>query len=118
MVFSFKFLRNVFGLQVLHASCFTCFFTFLTFQAWGGYSKAAAEQRMRDFHSQSLANTAWAFASMGYKEERLFTALAAAAERRMRDFTSQDLANTAWAFATLGHKEERLFMALAAAAAE
>ena len=61
-------------------------------------------------------NTAWAFATWGHKEERLFTALAAAAERRMRNFTSQDLANSAWAFATVGHKEERLFSALAAAA--
>ena len=70
---------------------------------------------MRDFNSQHLGNTAWAFATVGHKEERLFTALAAAAERRMRDFNSQDLANTAWAFTTVGHKGERLFSMLAAA---
>ena len=29
----------------------------------------AAEQRMRDFNWQELANTAWAFATLGHKEE-------------------------------------------------
>ena len=65
---------------------------------------ALAEQRMRDFNSQDLANTAWAFATVGHKDERLFSMLAAAAERRMRDFNSQVLANTAWAFAKVDHK--------------
>ena len=37
---------------------------------------ALAEQHMRDFNSLALANTAWAFATVGHKEERLFTALA------------------------------------------
>ena len=50
---------------------------------------------MRDFNSQDLANTAWAFAMVGRKDERLFSMLAAAAEQRMRDFNSQNLANTA-----------------------
>ena len=68
---------------------------------------------MRDFTSQNLANTAWAFATGGRREEQLFTALAVVAERCMRDLTSQELGNTAWAFATVGHKEERLFTALA-----
>ena len=71
---------------------------------------------MRDFTSQILANTAWAFATKGHKEEWLFTALAVAAEWRMKDFTSQNLANTAWAFATVRHKDERPFTALAVAA--
>ena len=66
---------------------------------------ALAEQRMRDFTSQELANTAWAFATLGHKDERLFSTLAAAAEQRMRDFNSQELANTAWAFATVGRKD-------------
>ena len=58
---------------------------------------AAAEQCMRDLNSQALANTAWAFATVGQKDERLFSTLAAAAEQRMRDFNAQDLANTSWA---------------------
>ena len=61
---------------------------------------------MREFNSQNLANTGWAFAPLGHKDERLFSTLAAAAEQRIRHFNSQELANTAWAFATVGHKEE------------
>ena len=64
---------------------------------WRYRLAVAAERRLRDFNSQDLANTAWAFATVGHKEERLFTALEVAAEQRMRDFKSQDLANTAWA---------------------
>ncbi|MEC7216227.1 MAG: hypothetical protein VXW26_17590, partial [SAR324 cluster bacterium] len=63
---------------------------------------AAAERRMRDFNSQDLANTAWAFATVGCEDELLFSTLAAAADQRMRDFNSQELANTAWAFTTVG----------------
>ena len=69
---------------------------------------AAAEHGVREFNAQDLANVAWAFATVGRKEERLFSTLAAAAEQRMRDFNSQNLGNTAWAFATVatvGHKE-------------
>ena len=64
---------------------------------------------MRDFNSQELANTAWAFATVGRKDERLFSTLAAAAEQRMRDFNSQELANTAWAFAVANFFSELLF---------
>ena len=63
-------------------------------------ASAATERRMRDFNTQDLANTAWAFAMVGHGDERLFTALAAAAVQRLKDFNSQALANTAWAFAT------------------
>ena len=55
-------------------------------------------------------------ATVGHKNERLFSTIAVAAEQRMRDLKSQELANTAWAFATVGHKKERLFTALAVAA--
>ena len=53
-------------------------------------------------------------ATVGHKDERLFSTLAAAAEQRMRDFNSQELVNTAWAFATVDHKDEWLFSTLAA----
>ena len=72
--------------------------------------------QLLDFKSQILANAAWAFATVGHKDECLFSTLAAAAERRMMDFNSQHLANAAWAFATVGHKDECLFSTLAAAA--
>ena len=58
---------------------------------------AAAEQRMRDFDSQNLVNTTWAFATVRHKEERMFTALAVAVLWCMRDFNLQELGNTAWA---------------------
>ena len=56
---------------------------------------AAAEQPMRDFNSQALANTAWAFATVGHKDERLFSTLAAAAKQRKMGFNPQELASTA-----------------------
>ena len=42
-------------------------------------ARAVAEHRMRDSISQQLVNITWAFATVGHKEERLFTALAIAA---------------------------------------
>merc|ERR1712185_151071 len=75
---------------------------------------SAAEQRMKDFNSQELANTAWAFATVGHKDEWLFSMLAAAAEQRMKDFHLQELTSTAWAFAKVGHKDEPLFSTLTA----
>ena len=57
---------------------------------------------MGDFDPQSLANTAWAFATAGQKDALMFSALATAAQRCMGDFNPQEFANTAWAFATAG----------------
>ena len=45
-----------------------------------------AEQRMGEFNVQNLANTAWAFATVGHQKEQLFKALARKAERCMRNF--------------------------------
>ena len=61
----------------------------------------AAERRLSEFNPQDVANTAWAFATMNYRDEKLFPALAIAAERRLSEFSPQDVANTAWAFATV-----------------
>ena len=47
---------------------------------------AAAQRRMGDFSPQSLANTAWAFATACQNDASLFTALTRAAERCMGDF--------------------------------
>ena len=57
--------------------------------------------------------TAWAFATVGYEEERHFTALAAATKWFVKNFKPQDLTNTAWEFATTGQKDEHLFTVLA-----
>ena len=39
----------------------------------------------RGFNAQNLANTAWAFATLGQSDEKLFAALARAAELRMSE---------------------------------
>ena len=80
---------------------------FLNFAHWvrvnhlglGGYSKAAAGWCVGDFHAQDLANTAWAFATLGQSNVKLFPALGRAATWCVGDFNVQALANTAWAFA-------------------
>ena len=54
-----------------------------------------AELHIRNFKSQGLANTAWAFATAGQVDAYLFAQLATAAERHMGDFNVQNLANTA-----------------------
>ena len=61
-----------------------------------------AEGCMGNFNPQELANTAWAFATLGQLDAQLFTALARAVERRVGNFNTQNLANAAWAFATVG----------------
>ena len=56
-----------------------------------------AVEHIDDFSPQGLANIAWAFGTVGQKNEPLFAAVAAAAQRRMADLNPQDLANIAWA---------------------
>ena len=60
-----------------------------------------AERHVGNANPQNLANTAWAFATLGQLDSRLFTLLAREPECRMSEFNPQNLANTAWAFATL-----------------
>ena len=56
-----------------------------------------AEWRLDQFNAQDLANTAWAFATVGQQDEQLFKALAKMAERHLDQFNAQGLANAAWA---------------------
>ena len=44
----------------------------------------AAKRRLSDFNPQDVANTAWAFATVNYRDEKLFAALARVAERSSR----------------------------------
>ena len=76
-----------------------------TSKNWGGYSEAASERRVGDFNAQSLANTAWAFATAGQSDAQLFVALAMAVEQCVSDFDMQALANTAWALATASQSD-------------
>ena len=73
-------------------------------------------RRLGDFNPQELANTAWAFATLKYVDEKLFVSLAIVADRRLSEFNPQNVANTAWAFATVNYRDEKLFAALARAA--
>ena len=52
---------------------------------------------------QTLANTAWAFATAHQLDDKLLKAQAKEAERWVSEFNVQELANTAWAFATVHH---------------
>ena len=72
-----------------------------------------AEQRLDQFNAQGLANTAWAFATVGQQDEQLFKALARMSEQRLVELNAQELASTAWAFATVRQQDEHLFKALA-----
>jgi len=57
---------------------------------------------MGEFNAQGLANTAWAFATVGQQDAQLFIAMAMATERCLDEFNAQNLANTAWASTTAG----------------
>ena len=46
----------------------------------------AAKRRLSEFNPQKVANTAWAFAKVNYRDEKLFAALARVVERRLRHF--------------------------------
>jgi len=62
----------------------------------------AAVPRVSESTPQTLANTAWAFATAGVRHAQLFDAIAAAAPQRMGDFKPQELSNLVWAFAKHG----------------
>ena len=71
---------------------------------------------MVDFHAQVLANTAWAFATLGQSDVKLFAALGRAATWCVGDFNVQVLVNIACAFATASSSDAQVFAALARAA--
>ena len=73
----------------------------------------ASLRRVGDFNAQSLANTAWAFATADQTDAPLFAVLSRATERCVCDFDAQTLTNTAWAFAIVIQADSRLFVALA-----
>ena len=54
-----------------------------------------AERRCTEFNAQNLANTAWAFATIGQQDAQLFNVLARTADRLLGTFNAQGLANTA-----------------------
>ena len=47
-----------------------------------------AARRLDQFKAQNLANTAWAFATVGQQEEQLFKSVAKMAARRLDQFNA------------------------------
>eukprot|EP00933_Yihiella_yeosuensis_P021958 TRINITY_DN1729_c0_g1_i5.p1 TRINITY_DN1729_c0_g1~~TRINITY_DN1729_c0_g1_i5.p1 ORF type:complete len:286 (-),score=69.98 TRINITY_DN1729_c0_g1_i5:70-927(-) len=68
---------------------------------------------MAEFGAQSLANTAWAFATLRVLDHPLFDAIASQASCIIDDFAPQALANTAWAYGTLSISNELLAESIA-----
>eukprot|EP00913_Durusdinium_trenchii_P034275 g32072.t1 len=72
--------------------------------AWGG---------RQDLIPQDLANTAWAYATLGLPDSHLMDQILAEVVSKVNDFTTQNLSNTAWAYAKLGLWNDRLMQTLA-----
>ena len=64
----------------------------------------AAERRLSEFSPQGIANTACAFATVNYRDEKLFAALAVAAEWRLSDFTLVSIHMALWASSQHEHE--------------
>jgi len=105
---------------VWHIWClygFICHFFFSWTGAWR--FKIGSPVRLYDFWVadtlEDVANTAWSFATVKCRDEKLFAALALAAQQRHSDFHPQEIANTAWAFATVKDRHAKLLAVLAIA---
>jgi hypothetical protein len=61
---------------------------------------------------QAVANTVWAFATLGVQARELFAAVDGKVEWLVEEGSPQAVAITAWAFATLGVEAETLFDAI------
>ena len=72
------------------------------------------EECLSTFYAQNVANTAWAYARLGIKNEALMAALAGRTMRTecLSTPNAQNVANTAWAHATLQIKNKALMAAL------
>ena len=62
---------------------------------------------MSKFHAQGLANTVWAFATLGISDEKFFRAIAMVAARQLslKEFKVQGLVNMSWAFAMVSQSD-------------
>ena len=64
---------------------------------------------VKEGNPQDVANTAWAFATLGYDAPKLFAEIEQQSSWLVKEGNPQDVANTAWAFATLGYEAPKLF---------
>ena len=67
---------------------------------------------VREGTPQAVANTAWAFATLGFDAPNLFAEIERHSRWLVEEGTPQDVANTAWAFATLGFAAPKLLTAI------
>ncbi len=77
------------------------------------HATACALQKADTFEAQGLANAAWAFAKLGYRDNALYEVLADAAAFRVEELNAQGLCNVAWALATAGYYQPELATNLA-----
>ena len=71
---------------------------------------------MGDLDSWSIANVAFAFATVVESDVQLFTALARVAKQRVDDFLAQEASKTVWAFAKAVQMNAKLFTSMASVA--
>jgi hypothetical protein len=78
-----------------------------------GLLEGRAEAISGEFNSQNVANTLWAYATMGRQPgERLMGMLEGRAEAISGEFKPQAVANTLWAYATMARKPGERLMGL------
>ncbi len=65
-----------------------------------------AQETLREFNSQELANAEWEFGKLGLKDEVRQKVVSRRAQETSCEFDSQELATTVWAFGKLGLKDE------------
>ena len=68
--------------------------------------------RLEEYKPQNLANTAWAFITLGENQEELLGATAQRTSVKIEEHQPQDMAYTAWASVTQGVPAEELLVAL------
>merc|ERR1711990_285486 len=73
---------------------------------------AAAVNRIGQFNTQGIANTAWAFAKLSFIHEPFFNVIASASLAKTKQFDPQGLANIAWSMATIAMSDEPLLTAI------
>jgi len=69
-----------------------------------------------EFDARGLANSFWAFATLGYGNPPLLHAIARQSLALIHDFSAQGLSNTAWSLATLSFPTAPLLKAISACA--
>jgi hypothetical protein len=80
--------------------------------AWFAAMEQRADWLVANGNQQDIANTAWAFATLGKKSNAWFGAIEKRSDWLVTDGSLQSIANTAWAFATLDHPSPALFSAI------